>query len=83
MAQHEVGSRFHFSRDSKYDIILGYYGYGLQEVATGRNPLWWNEDNFIGGFSTLEHAENAVDLLEDGRASATEIREWLFALIGL
>ena len=54
MTQHNIGDRF---THGKYDIILGYDGYGLQEVATGNNPLWWDADNFIG--------EIAFDAMKD------------------
>ena len=77
---HHIGARWHYGR---YDVILGAYGFGLQVVSNGKNPLWWNEDNFIGGFSTLEHAENAIDLLENGRGTATEVMNSLFDMAGL
>ena len=79
MGQH-IGDRWHYGR---YDVILGAYGFGLQVVSNGKNPLWGNEDNFIGGFSTLEHAENAIDLLENGRGTATEVMNSLFDMAGL
>ena len=61
MTTHQIGDRF---THGKYDIILGSDGYALQEVATGRNPLWWDAQNFIGGFDTLEQAITAVELIE-------------------
>jgi hypothetical protein len=76
MTQHNIGDRFQFSTDGKYDIILGYDGYGLQEVATGRNPLWWDADNFIGGFDTLEEAIRATQILDD--YNLTDERSWAF-----
>ena len=72
-------NRWHYGR---YDVILGAYGFGLQVVSNGKNPLWWNEDNFIGGFSTLEHAEIAIDLLKNGHGTMRDVREALFALAG-
>ena len=69
MTTHQIGDRFHSSNEDgtqgQYDIILGYDGYALQEVATGRNPLWWDAENFIGGFDTLEQAITAVELIDD------------------
>ena len=62
MTTHQIGDRF---THGKYDIILGYDGYALQEVSTGINPLWWDADNFIGGFDTLEQATTAVELIDD------------------
>jgi hypothetical protein len=82
MTTHQIGDRFQFSTNDKYAIILGYNGYGLQEVATGRNPLWWDADNFIGGFSTLEHAEIAVRWLNDP-GDHFELQQDLFDLKGI
>jgi hypothetical protein len=47
MTTHQIGDRFTHGRTgtgTKYDIILGSDGYALQEVATGRNPLWWDAE---------------------------------------
>jgi len=71
MTQHNIGDRF---THGKYDIILGYDGYGLQEVATGNNPLWWDADNFIGGFDTLDQAVTDLDMLYD--YNLTDERSW-------
>ena len=88
MTTHQIGDRFHSSNEDgtqgQYDIILGYGGYAIQEVATGRNPLWWDADNFIGGFDTLEQAITAVELIDDADDIGWEwLKQDLFDLKGI
>ena len=85
MTTHQIGDRFTHGRTgtgTKYDIILGSDGYALQEVATGRNPLWWDAQNFIGGFDTLEQAITAVELIDDAN-DVSWSRQDLFDLKGI
>ena len=79
MTTHQIGDRF---THGKYDIILGSDGYALQEVATGRNQLWWDAENFIGGLDTLEQATTAVELIDDANDVGWS-RQDLFDLKGI
>lgn len=81
MTTHQINDRWQYG---KYDIILRSAGYGLQEVATGNNPLWWDADNFIGGFSTLGHAEIALDMIVHRTIdNPYDLQQVLFALNGI
>ena len=46
------------------------------------DPLWWDAENFIGGFDTLEQAITAVELIDDAN-DVSWSRQDLFDLKGI